>query len=188
MVERRGAGERARAGGRTAAGDSERVMAYRAGDTALVVTVPEAESLVGRWREREDGIPAHVTVLVPFLPISRIDDTVRAELRALFQQHPAVDVGFRRVGRFPEVVYLAPEPAEAFVRLTESVVARWPETPPYGGAHDTIIPHLTLGRADVVEESALDGELPLTSRARAVTLLVCVDGERWTESETFPLT
>ncbi|MEV5889196.1 2'-5' RNA ligase family protein [Nonomuraea fuscirosea] len=187
MAERRDAGESARAEARGAAGGSERVVAYRAGATALVVTVPEAESLVGRWREREDGIPAHVTVLVPFLHVSRIDDSVRAELRAVFQQHPAVDVGFRRVGRFPEVVYLVPEPAEVFVRLTEAVVARWPETPPYGGAHDTIIPHLTLGRAGVVEESALDGELPLTSRARAVTLLVCADGERWTESETFPL-
>ncbi|MEU8357950.1 2'-5' RNA ligase family protein [Nonomuraea sp. NPDC048882] len=185
MTERRDVGEGAGAG--SSAGGGERKAAHRAGDTALVVTVPEAEALVGRWREREDGIPAHVTVLVPFLHTSRIDDNVRTELRALFRLHPAVDVGFRRVGRFPEVVYLAPEPAEPFVRLTEAVVARWPETPPYGGAYDTIIPHLTLGRAGVVEESALDGELPLTSRARAVTLLVCVDGERWTESEVFPL-
>ncbi|MEV0383652.1 2'-5' RNA ligase family protein [Nonomuraea sp. NPDC050643] len=162
-------------------------MTDQAGDTALVVTVPEAEPLVRRWRVRDIGFMAHVTVLVPFLRVDRVDDGVRRELRELFGRHPAFEVTFREVGRFPGVVYLAPEPAEPFVRMTEAVVGRWPEAPPYGGRHDEIIPHLTVSDEGAVEPAALVGELPLTGRAAAVTLLVCDDRGRWGEVTAFPL-
>ena len=44
-----------------------------AGQTALVVAVPSAEPVVARLRASYDvaaayGVPAHVTVLYPFLP------------------------------------------------------------------------------------------------------------------------
>ncbi|SEG24892.1 2'-5' RNA ligase superfamily protein [Nonomuraea solani] len=155
------------------------------GDTALIVNVPEAEPLVRRWRARELGFLAHVTVLVPFLHVSRVDDTIRDELRELFLRHPAFEVTFREIGRFPDVVYLVPEPADPFVRLTEAVVARWPEAPPYGGRFDTVIPHLTV--AAEAEVDLVAAALPLTGRARAVSLLVCDDGEHWSEAGAFPL-
>lgn len=166
------------------------------GDTALILEVPEAEPLVRPWREREDGVPAHVTVLVPFLHTSLIDDGVRRELRALFLRHPAIDVTFREIRRFPDVAYLAPEPAGAFVRLTEAVAGRWPQTPPYGGIHDEIVPHLTLGRCGTVDEPWVTGALPLTARITAVSLMTCESGtalkpgepgERWRRTEFFPL-
>ena len=52
----------------------------------LIITVPEADELVGGAREKYDpvagrGIPAHVTVLYPYLPAGRIDDGLVAELR-----------------------------------------------------------------------------------------------------------
>ena len=42
-------------------------------ESALVVLVPEAEAIVGRWRQRYDpsaavGMPAHNTLNYPFLP------------------------------------------------------------------------------------------------------------------------
>ena len=42
------------------------------------------------------------------------------------------------------MLYLAPEPDDGFRRLTEAVVQEWPEAPPYGGAYDDNIPHLTV--------------------------------------------
>ncbi|AWS41654.1 2'-5' RNA ligase family protein [Streptosporangium sp. 'caverna'] len=85
------------------------------GPTALIVKVPEAEPVVGRWRERFDpfaarGVPAHVTVLYPFLDNGRIDDRLLGELRELFAAQASFEVRFDRCGRFPEVLYLAPEP------------------------------------------------------------------------------
>ncbi len=53
----------------------EGVSATSAGamNAAVLVTVPEAESLVAPLRERFDastalGVPAHITVLFPFMP------------------------------------------------------------------------------------------------------------------------
>ncbi|MEO3867317.1 hypothetical protein ABGB18_00645 [Nonomuraea sp. B12E4] len=57
---------------------------FKVGDIALVANVPAAEPLVRRWRRREIGVMAHVTVLVPFLPIGRVDEDVRGALRELF--------------------------------------------------------------------------------------------------------
>ena len=93
--------------------------------TALIVAVPEAEALVGAWRKRYDnaslGIPAHVTLLFPFVPSEKANDTLLAKLRALFAAQPAFSFSLPRVARFPEVAWLAPEPATPFRRLTELI-------------------------------------------------------------------
>ncbi|WP_246148060.1 2'-5' RNA ligase family protein [Nonomuraea turkmeniaca] len=162
-------------------------MRFEEGETALIVGVPEAEPLVRRWRQREIGVPAHVTVLAPFLHVSRIDEGTHGELRALFARHSAFEVSFRRVGRFPEVVYLVPEPEAAFVNLTQAVVARWPETPPYRGTFAEIVPHLTVALGSGLDEAKIAGGLPLTATAAAVSLMVCDDGEHWSEVAEFRL-
>src|SRR5688572_163051 len=48
-------------------------------DTALICRVPEAERYIAHYRERYDpparrNVPAHVTVLYPFMPPGDIDD------------------------------------------------------------------------------------------------------------------
>ena len=55
--------------------------------SALIVRVPEAEPYVADLRARFDpvasrGVPAHVTILVPFVPPARIDADVLRRLRA----------------------------------------------------------------------------------------------------------
>ena len=49
------------------------------GATAIVVPVPEAEAVVGDWRRLHtpsgaEGVPAHVTLLAPFIPAVRLDE------------------------------------------------------------------------------------------------------------------
>ncbi len=169
-------------------------------ESALVVLVPEADVLVDGWREDLDpsaaaGVPAHITVLYPFLAPDRIDAAVRSELVGIFARHAPVAYTLPRVATFAEVVYLEPEPDEPFRSLTEAVVARWPDHPPYGGEHDEVIPHLTVAqfpdphriRAMAAEiATALDDELPLDVRAEQVTLLVERDG-RWRPDASFTL-
>lgn len=169
---------------------------FQAGQTALVVRVPEAEASVGAWRERFDpaagaGVPAHITVLFPFLDGSRTDAGVHSALADLLGGHPAFDLRFERCGRLPGVLYLAPEPDEPLRRLTEAVAGRWPEAPPYGGRHAEIIPHLTIaqGQDDAVLEEIeadLGTGLPLTARVSSVALLVH-DGTTWREGASFAL-
>ncbi|MDT0319538.1 2'-5' RNA ligase family protein [Streptomyces millisiae] len=171
-------------------------MPYRVGETALLVVVEAAEPVVGGWRRRFDrsaaaGVPAHVTVLVPFLDVARIDDGVLGELRQLFAAHRPFDVRFEGFGRFPDVLYLAPEPAGPVRALTEAVVARWPEVPPYGGAFAEVVPHLTVAHGQVEDvyreaEAALAGRLPLGASVHAVELWGS-DGDRWRRRARFPL-
>jgi hypothetical protein len=169
---------------------------YRAGETALLAVVQEAEPVVGHWRWRFDsfasaGVPAHVTVLVPFLDIDRIDAAVIDELRALFGGHSAFTVRFDRCRRFPDVLYLAPTPDEPYRALTGAVAARWPDAPPYGGQFTEVIPHLTVahGRpARVLDEveAVLAARLPIAAHVASVSLFVS-DGDRWHSRAQFPL-
>lgn len=169
---------------------------YRAGETALLAVVEEAEPLVGQWRRRFDavaaaGVPAHVTVLVPFLDIDRLDAAAMNDLRALIGEHEPFTVRFDRCGRFPDVLYLAPTPARPFRALTEAVAARWPEAPPYGGRYTDIVPHLTVAHRQEEHvydevEAVLTTRLPLTASVASVALFVC-DGDRWHRRAEFPL-
>ncbi len=105
--------------------------------TAVIALVPEAESLVGNYRQRLDasavwGVPAHVTVLLPFLAPHEVDEQVIATLTAAVSV-PAFDCRFTQARWFGhDVLYLAPEPSESFRELTAAVWRAFPQHPPYG--------------------------------------------------------
>lgn len=69
-------------------------------ETALLLRVPGAESAVGRHRGQldsaaADGIPAHVTVLHPFVPLGDLQEEDHYRLNELF----AMQQSFQHVGR-----------------------------------------------------------------------------------------
>ncbi len=167
-------------------------------DTAVLLSVPEAEPLVHEWRGKGDpsaahGVPAHVTLLHPFLPADRIDAGVLEELRWFFQGVDAFDVAFDKVGRFEEagVVYLAPA-GPALTELSRALVRRWPECKPYDGAIpiDDLVAHLTIVHTEdrALRQSAGDAvspQLPLVARAACASLWVCDDTGEWSEQQSF---
>lgn len=164
------------------------------GRTALIIPVTGLGAKVGEWRDRADpvapGVPAHITVLVPFLPLDRIDDAVRGWLTDSFAD-TALDreVVFDEVRSFPSVVWLHPQHADPFVRLTEAVHRRWPECPPYEGQHDEVIPHMTVAHgSDLAHLVQLDlaDELPLAGTIDSVHLYAWTKG-RWRDHARFPL-
>jgi hypothetical protein len=172
------------------------------GDSGLLVPIPEAEPVIGALRMRHDataarGVPAHVTVLFPFVPREEIRDAVRSAVGDLIAGMPAFDYRFSRVDRFGDSnVHLVPEPAEAFLELMQHIHRRWPEHPPYGGVIETVIPHLTVGdrlapgEADVVArqaEAALLQHGPITGRADAVWLMTQDPTGRWSTDSVHPL-
>jgi len=155
--------------------------------SAIVVRVPVPRALE-RSRRQWDwaagvGVPAHVTILFPFLPVGRLGPAVRTELAAIAASLGPFDVRFRRVGRFPGVVYLAPEPSAPFTRLTAAVVARYPGFPPYGGAFDEVIPHLTIAESadGPLDEIAAGARAALPFEHRVAALEVIIEGGdgRW---------
>jgi hypothetical protein len=169
-------------------------------ESALGITVPEAEPLVKELRDQFDssaavGVPAHITILYPFMPPNEITPAVLAELRQLFAQFSAFEFTLPELRRFPTVLYLAPSPAGPFKALTQAVVERYPAYPPYGGGFDEVIPHLTI--ADVDEAEQLDdierefmqqhgAQLPVKAKASEVLLIENMTG-RWETQQVFEL-
>jgi 2'-5' RNA ligase len=164
--------------------------------TALIVEVPEAEPLVKEWRAKHDwsaqhGVPAHITLLFPFVPTERIDDRLHHDLRTLFWAHPTFSFSLSHVARFPEVAWLAPDPAEPFKALIEAISSQYPEHPPYEGIHDEVIPHLTVaeGGTELQDEvdAALTPALPIEAVARSVALLLEDASGWWSPGERYSL-
>jgi hypothetical protein len=117
------------------------------GETAVVVPVPEAEPAVGRHRRAHtpsgaDGMPAHITILVPFADGAGLGAEVVGDLGETLADFAPFRFAITRLARFagpPSVLYGAPEPAAPFVRLTDRLHDRF-GFPPYGGLHTTVIP------------------------------------------------
>ena len=134
-------------------------------ETALLIPVPAAEALVSELRNEHDpsaaaGVPAHVTVMVPFLTPKELDTEALAELQALIVAVPAFSFELTGVGWFGRtVLYLVPEPKEPFVALTEGIAEAF-GTAPYSGEYDDIVPHLTVAHAsDGVELASVADRL-----------------------------
>jgi hypothetical protein len=87
-----------------------------------------------------------------------------------------------RLGHFPAVTYLAPDPAWAFLDITQRVWARWPSHPPYAGDFAADVPHVSV----TGDEAEIGRRLPIQTEATEVLLLVEGEG-RWVERARFPL-
>jgi 2'-5' RNA ligase len=167
--------------------------------SGLVLEVPEAEAAVGRHRAVLDanarlGVPAHVTVLFPFVPPAQIDPVVVAELRRILAGTAAFDFRLTRTAWFgDEVLWLAPEDPQPFRILTELVHTAFPGFPQFEGQFDDVVPHLTVAHGCDLEdmqaaERAVEQHLPIGGRARKVTLMAQADDSgTWTRHTTFPL-
>ena len=101
--------------------------------SALVVMVPEAEPLVGPYRERFDssaaaGLGAHITLLYPFIEPGKIGERDLDLLAECFRSFAPVVFSLTEIRRFPaETLYLAPDPDQPFRQLTMAIWERFPE-------------------------------------------------------------
>jgi 2'-5' RNA ligase len=153
--------------------------------------VPEAEALVGAWRAAHDptaraGVPAHITLVVPWVPPEQIKQDHFEELEELLGHQKPFDYSLAAVRWFGRrVLWLAPSPAAPFKHLT-MLLAEHFETPPWQGEFPEVIPHLTVGLAGQARDSSLSeaaedlaSKLPLRCRAGQVDVMVG-DGADWT--------
>jgi 2'-5' RNA ligase len=158
---------------------------------ALVIAIDDAEpfDVIRREHARESvaaGIPFHVTLLHPFGELAD-------EARAFFAQREPFGFELTRIAAWPDVVYAVPEPDDELLACMRALFERFPEWPPYGGSHDEVVPHATLGenvdgpalRSEI--ERRLAPHLPHRCQARDVSFLEEFVRGRWRERERLPL-
>lgn len=167
-------------------------------ETALVIMVPEAEELVKPYRDLYDpaaanGIPAHITLVSPFLPIHEISAIKLTSLTRIFKEQDPFEFSLVATARFPGVLYLEPEPSRALKAMILAVCKYAPHALPYGGQHADLVPHLTV--ACLNDEAELDQvagdfakqadhQLPILSKASEAILLENGTGH-WKKHATF---
>jgi 2'-5' RNA ligase len=171
-------------------------MVQRSG---LIIEVVEARDVVDRWRGQLDplaplGVPPHITVLFPFVPATKVVRETLDKLDRLAASAHSFQFRLTDVGRFDQrVLWLGPDPVTPFVELTTRAVEAFPDYLPYGGQFNEVVPHLTIGDSDAVEQltaaaRSLRPSLPISATAQAITLMVERPNRRWQVHSRFPLT
>ena len=169
------------------------------GATALVVPIRAADPVIGDRRRAhtpsgKEGMPAHATLLAPFIHASRLDNLDRHRLRDVVGRFPAFDLRLSSFGLFGHIgcLWLQPRPREPFVAMTEALLEVYPEIeyPPDDATE--IVPHVTVGsRLSEEQQEQIKQELaprlPIRGKAdRAVLYERSADG-RWIDRYRFRL-
>ncbi len=168
-------------------------------ETALICRVPESERFIARYRERFDpsarrNVPAHVTILYPFMPPTAVDADVLSQLAAIARSVPAFSYRLTELRRFPVALYLAPQPDQGFSRLTDAIHRAFPDYPPFEGKFTEVVPHVTVAHGDEPLLCEIEVELRIalasaggvTARCHDMVLIENSSG-RWEEMRCLPL-
>jgi 2'-5' RNA ligase len=165
--------------------------------SGLIVEAAAGEA-VDAWRRRLDpqallGVPAHVTVLFPFVPPDQFDADTESELTRLFAATPTFDFRLVDTAWFgDDILWLAPEPSEPFRQLTRTLADSFPDHPPYGGRFVDPVPHLTIGTLGPSAElrraeQALRADLPIHVTTGVVTHMTESPDGRWRRARSYQL-
>jgi 2'-5' RNA ligase len=105
------------------------------------------------------GLPAHLTLLYPFVEPAGLDATVRRAIAAVAARHAPFDYRLLGRARWPDVVYVAVDRSEPFVALQADLAAAFPDHPIYGAPADFVwIPHVTIAEGPPIDEPAVTGD------------------------------
>lgn len=166
-------------------------------ESVIIVPVPAAESVIGKWRNKYDliashGMGAHITTLFPFKNSKQIDEKVLNKMKNFFSNVHTFEFSMTKINTFPEVIYLEPEPKEKFIELTKGIINIFPENPWFEGKFAEIIPHLTIGNKlqnpELVKNEIIidiSPKLPIKTFATETWLMEKKNGN-WLMREKFP--
>ena len=167
--------------------------------SCLILQIPEVEAAVGQHRIALDasarlGVPAHFTVLFPFMPPEEIGVTVLTRLRELFWGVEAFDFRLAHTAWFgDDVLWLAPVDPDPIRALTTLAHRSFPDFLPFEGEFADVIPHLTIAHGCdrtrmKAAEQAVQRRLPVQGHADKVTLMTQTEqAGTWTTKARFPL-
>ena len=168
-------------------------------ETALICRVPEAERYIAHYRQRFDpsarrNVPAHVTILYPFMAPELVDAGVLATLAGhRGRRCPASTTAWRKRVGFRLRSIWRPDPDASFAALIAGVFRAFPDFPPFEGKFDTVVPHVTVAHGDEPLLCEIEVELrialPGAGVAARCSELVLIENSsgRWEQMHVFAL-
>jgi 2'-5' RNA ligase len=167
-------------------------------ETSLICRVPEAERFIAHYRQRFDpsarrNVPAHVTILYPFMAPTLVDAGVLSTLQGIADSVPCFNYRMSQTRRFPVALYLAPDPADSFAALTDGVFRAFPDFPPFEGKFETVVPHVTVAHGDEPLLCEIEIELRIAMSGSGVAArcseMVLIENStgRWEQMHAFAL-
>lgn len=100
----------------------------------------------------------HISLLFPWVAPEPAPEHLTRLVACLKGAGP-ISLSFTQLGRFPGLLWLAPEPATEIRTLMRTIARAFPETPPYSGKHPDPEPHLTVARGTEDELDDIAGQL-----------------------------
>lgn len=132
-----------------------------------------------------DGVPAHLTMLYPFVAPSLLQPEVREALVRVAARHRPFDYVEARRASWPDTVYVAVTPAARFVRLQSDLQAAFPAYPIYGEAGDfRFVPHISIAEGAAIHDPSVLAApawraLPRPSMAASIEVIATGEDGRW---------
>jgi 2'-5' RNA ligase superfamily len=156
-------------------------VADRGEFTTILAPVPAADPVVSATRLEHDwparlGVPAHVTLMGPFLSPDRISEEIVERLGELFAGAGPTSFSLTELRRVGEIAYLALEPDDGVRALTARLESAFPDAPRYGAEFGGPLYHLTVARGcdDALFEALseqLRGALPIQAGIEEAVLV-----------------
>jgi 2'-5' RNA ligase len=151
-----------------------------------------------RLRRREitdasEGVPAHLTLLYPFVEPHQLDDAVRAAIAQAVATIEPFDYDLARAALFPDTVYAAVDPVEPFIDLQAALERAFPAFPVYGPDRPfEYVPHVSIAEGEAARHAAWAADsawraLPLRRRADRVDIIAKGDDGFWRTRWRIPL-
>jgi 2'-5' RNA ligase len=140
-----------------------------------------------------DGVPAHLTLLYPFVHPGELRLGLRRTLAGIARRHEPFDYEQVGMATWPDTIYVAVSPTEPFTRLQGALQAAFPDYPIYGReAGSRFVPHVTIAEDSAVHDEAVRSDrawraLPRRDRATAIELIASDAGGTWRTVWRIPL-
>lgn len=165
-------------------------------DRSAVIVRARLPAGIEGWRRRcvaqaIDGLPAHATMLYPFVAPERLAPDVRDRLAEVAWRHAPIAHVLDGPREWPDVVYLSLDPPEPFVALQRDLGDGFPGFPIYGPEFDLeFVPHVTIAEdagACVPLDDVAWRSLPRATIASAIEVIARSERGPWRTVWRIPL-
>ena len=101
-------------------------------------------------------MPAHLTLLYPFVAPERLARSVRSAIEAVALRHAPFSYALAGKAIWPDTVYVAVDPVAPFLSLQRDLARAFPGFPIYGeDATFEFVPHVTIAEGRAIDHAAV---------------------------------